>query len=277
MSTALPALLTGGAVALVGSLPAASALRLRALLAPEPAGRTRAVLRYLPRRRSGAVALGAGAGLLLVGPAVGLLVLAAAAAVPRVLAARVAGKARLEERRHALEACAALAAELRAGRTPGEALDAAGALARGPSRAALLAGAAASRWGGDVPRALLAEASPSAVPEVLRGLAACWQVCAGAGSGLAAAVERLADGLRGRQAQERAVAAALAGPRASAGLLALLPLAGTALAAGLGAHPVHVLLHTPLGLGCLVGGAALDVGGLWWTHRLVARAADAVA
>ena len=52
----------------------------------------------------------------------------------------------------------------------------------------------------------------------------------------------------------------------------LLPLAGVALAAGLGARPGYVLLHTPLGVGCLVLGLVLDGTGLWWTARLVARA-----
>ena len=95
------------------------------------------------------------------------------------------------------------------------------------------------------------------------------------GVGLAGAVDRLAEGLRSAQQQELAVQAALAGPRASAGLLAVLPLAGVALAAALGAQPGHVLLHTPVGLGCLLAGAALDALGLWWTARLVDRAGRA--
>jgi len=113
------------------------------------------------------------------------------------------------------------------------------------------------------------------VPEVLRALAACWTVCAGSGSGLAAAVERLEQGLRTEQAQRRAVQAELAGPRATAGMLAVLPAVGLVLAAGLGADPIHVLLHTPLGLTCLVLGLALDVVGLAWTGRFVARAGGA--
>ena len=112
----------------------------------------------------------------------------------------------------------------------------------------------------------------SAVPEVLRALAACWTVCAGSGAGLATAVERLEEGLRAEQAQRRAVDAELAGPRATAGLLAVLPAGGLLLAGGLGADPLSVLLATPVGLLCLLVGLGLDAVGVWWTGRLVASA-----
>lgn len=108
---------------------------------------------------------------------------------------------------------------------------------------------------------------------VLRALAACWTVCARSGAGLAAAVDRLEEGLRAEQAQRRALDAELAGPRATAALLAVLPLVGLLLAAALGADPLRVLLHTPLGLLCLVTGLALDAAGVLWTRRLAARAA----
>jgi tight adherence protein B len=199
----------------------------------------------------------------------------AALLAPRATVLRRRARGRRDERRSVVEACAALAGELRAGRTPAEALAVAAGLASGPTGAALRSAAGTAGWGGDVPAALQAGAAGSAVPEVLGALAACWAVCSAAGSGLAAAVDTVAEGVRARAAQERAVAAVLAGPRASAGLLALLPLAGTALAAGLGARPVHVLLHTPLGLGCLVLGAGLDLLGLLWTRALVTRAAAA--
>ncbi len=272
MSTLLPAVLAGMAVVMAGALPTGAALRLRALPA---VGRPVVARQAVPWRHGPPVAAGVG-GLLVLGPAgAGLAVLAALAA-GRLFAARSAAADRAQERRRAVEACAVLAAELRAGRTPVEALNASAELAVGACARALLSAAHTASWGGDVGAALLAGATAgSAVPEMLRALAACWQVCDRAGSGLAAAVDRLADGLRSRQAQERAVSAALAGPRASAGLLALLPLAGTALAAGLGAHPVHVLLHTPLGVACLLAGAALDALGLWWTARLVSTASRA--
>jgi tight adherence protein B len=181
-------------------------------------------------------------------------------------------RAQDSERHGAAEALAVLSSELRAGRPPSAALVAAAEVATGPVREALAAAGEAGSVGADAVTCLQRAASQSAVPEVLRGLAACWQVCASTGSSLAAAVERLADGLRAEQVQRLAVEAELAGPRATAGLLAVLPLAGIALAAGLGAQPVHVLLHTPLGMACLALGVALDGLGLWWTRRLVAAA-----
>jgi len=200
-----------------------------------------------------------------------LLAAAAAAGLVRVRRARALAAARRDERSRAAEACSALAGELRAGRAPADALDAAAELGSGPFATALRTAAGAVRLGGD-PVPALRPPDGCAVPEVLRALAACWTVCAGSGSGLAAAVERLEEGLRAEQAQRRAVDAELAGPRATAGLLAVLPAGGLLLAVGLGADPLSVLLETPLGLTCLTVGLALDALGVWWTGRLVASA-----
>jgi tight adherence protein B len=185
---------------------------------------------------------------------------------------RQASRDRERERAGAAEALAVLASELRAGRMPADALGAAAGVATGALSGTLSAAATGATFGADPGGALLRAAEGSAVPEMLRGLAACWQVCSATGSSLAAAVDRLADALRAERAQRLAVEAELAGPRATAGLLALLPAAGVALAAGLGARPVHVLLHTALGLACLSVGIGLDLLGLWWTGRIVAAA-----
>lgn len=218
-----------------------------------------------------------------------LLLVGAAVAGVRVRRRQAVSAVRRQERARAMEACAALSAELRAGRSPADALLAAAHVASGPCRTALSTAAGAAALGGSAEVVLRAAADgqsgpgsggPSAgrveavtaVPEVLHCLAACWAVCAGTGSGLAAAVERLEEGLRADGAQRRAVQAELAGPRATAALLAVLPAGGLLMAAGLGADPVRMLLTTPLGLACLTGGLLLDGVGLWWTGRLVERA-----
>lgn len=212
----------------------------------------------------------------LLGPVPALLALVAVECGRRTVAGRRRAADRAAERRQAVEACSALASELRVGRPPAAALTVAADLARGPSRSLLRAAAAAAQFGGDVPAALTMPGptgiAATAVPEVLRSLAACWEVCATSGSGLAVAVDRLEDGLRADLDRRRAVAAELAGPRATAGMLAVLPVAGLLLASGLGADPAGVLLETPLGLVCLTVGLLLDGLGVLWTHRLVARA-----
>lgn len=207
------------------------------------------------------------------GPVVALLAALGAAAAGRWWTQRARAAALAHERARAVEACAALAGELRAGRPPARALSVAAEQAAGASQTALTAAAAAAGLGGDVAQALLPAAGDAgAVPQVLRALAACWTVCAGSGGGLAAAVERLEQGLRAEQDRRRVVQAELAGPRATAGMLAVLPGAGLLLAAGLGADPLHVLLETPVGLVCLFVGLGLDGLGLLWTGRLVRRA-----
>lgn len=177
-----------------------------------------------------------------------------------------------EPRRRAAvtQLCFALAAELRAGRTPAEALVRA-ADTGPPEIGAEMAGVlTASRTGGDVAAALRsAGTNPGA--QGLQRLAACWSVGAGTGAGFALAVERLAGALRGEQRHREDVAAQLAGPRSTARLLAALPLVGLVMSAALGMQPLDFLLGTAYGLASLGLGLGLDAAGLVWTHRLARR------
>ena len=226
--------------------------------------------RLLPlRRRSPPRALFA-LPLLLWGPVVALLGLAALAVATRVALVRRQTRAQGREREALAEVLDVLVGELGAGRSPDVALARAAEVGSGGLAVALRNAAASPAVGADPAQALRAGAEGSAVPQVLRSLATCWQVCAGSGSSLAAAVEQLAHAVAAEQAVRREVAAEVAGPRATAALLAGLPLLGLALAAGLGAHPLDVLLTTPLGLVCLVAGLGLDLLGWWWTIRIVA-------
>jgi len=189
--------------------------------------------------------------------------------------ARRRARARADERAGAAEAMVVLASELRAGRSPEDALRRASEVACGPVAAALAGGVTAGAYGGSVPEALLRHAEASAVPEMLRALAACWRVCQGMGTSLATAVDQLEEGLRADRRTREDVAAELAAPRISALMLAALPLVGLLLGTTMGADPFHVLLRTPLGNGCLVAGVALDLLGLWWTGRIVRKAEGA--
>ncbi|MEU4143127.1 type II secretion system F family protein [Streptomyces parvulus] len=217
----------------------------------------------------------AGLVLALLGASV-LPLIAGAAGVPVLRRTRLAATGRrVRERRQdaVLALCGALAGEVRAGRQPGEALMAAerdsGGL--GDGQAAVLA---AARFGGDVPGALAAAAGrPGA--EGLRGLAACWRVAVDQGAGLAAGLDRLEGALRAERDQRSDLRAQLAGARATAVMLAGLPVLGLLLGVALGSDPLHVLLHTGAGLGCLLAGGLLEGLGVWWVARIVRGAEEA--
>ncbi|MYZ10840.1 hypothetical protein GT028_26280, partial [Streptomyces sp. SID2999] len=110
--------------------------------------------------------------------------------------------------------------------------------------------------------------------EGLLGLAACWRVAVDQGAGLAAGLDRLDGALRAERDQRADLRAQLSGARATALLLAVLPLFGLLLGAAMGADPLRVLLHTGAGLGCLVAGAVFEGAGVWWAARIV-RGAEA--
>ncbi|MFE7230534.1 type II secretion system F family protein [Streptomyces sp. NPDC057596] len=205
-----------------------------------------------------------------------LPVVAGAVGVPLLRRTRLARAARRRQERRAdavIALCGALAGEVRAGRQPGEALLCAardsGGL--GDAQAAVLA---AARFGGDVSAALAAAArQPGA--EGLRGLAACWRVAVDQGAGLAAGLDRLESALRVERDQRADLRAQLSGARATAVMLAGLPVLGLLLGTAMGADPLRVLLHTGAGLGCLVIGGVLEGAGLWWALRIV-RGAEAM-
>ncbi|MFI7401806.1 type II secretion system F family protein [Streptomyces sp. NPDC049541] len=202
-------------------------------------------------------------------------VVAGAAGVPLLRRMRLAAEARRARERRGdavIALCGALAGEVRAGRQPGDGLPHAardsGGL--GSAQAAVLA---AARFGGDVPDALAAAArQPGA--EGLLGLAACWRVAVDQGAGLAAGLDRLEGALRAERDQRADLLAQLAGAKSTAVMLAGLPALGLALGTALGADPLHVLLHTGAGLGCLLVGGLLEGLGMWWAMRIV-RGAEA--
>jgi tight adherence protein B len=66
--------------------------------------------------------------------------------------------------------------------------------------------------------------------------------------------------------------AVVAGPRASAGVLAGLPVLGLLMGSGVGADPWRVLTTTGTGTVLLVAGVALEGAGLAWSARLIRRA-----
>ena len=216
------------------------------------------------------VTLAAGIGALLAGPGGGL----AAAMVTGTATTR--WRAARDRRAAALattglsDALGVLVAELRAGAHPS---DAARAAADGPVDAtrALSAAAAAARLGGNVP-AVSRSAGPVALRSWLGRLADAWSVADRYGIPLADLLDAVRSDTEQRVRLAAEIQARLAGPRATAAVLAGLPLLGLALGHAVGAAPWRVLSDTPVGQGLLVIGTGLACAGVLWSARLVSRA-----
>ena len=131
--------------------------------------------------------------------------------------------------------------------------------------------AAASRMGGDVAGALRAAAQQPGA-EGLDELAAAWEVSERSGAPMARVLDRLGDGIRDERETQREITAGLGPAKATARLMAVLPLFGLGMGVSMGARPVHILLDTVVGSLCLALGAALACAGVWWVDQIAARA-----
>ena len=228
-----------------------------------------ALLRLRLRHLAPAIAVAIPVGLVVGGVngmLVSLLAVEAVGVAVRSAHGRSARKVAMRRDAEWQEACEIVATELRGGRTAEQAIATASAAC-----ADLVPVVRTMQLGGDVVGALRAvPGSPAAV-----GLAAAWATAHASGAGLAGVVERVTGELTEQLALRREIGAELAAPRATARLLALLPLGGMALGAFLGVDPLTMLLGTTTGLVCLSVGSVLAVTGVLWVDRL-ARAAEAV-
>lgn len=217
------------------------------------------------------VALASAAWWLLRGSGVQILVLSGGALVAASVAARLVSGWRLRRltRRRQLvviEFCDALAAEMQAGAAAVIAVQ-----RSSRSWPELASIASVARLGGDVAEALRQRAGETGF-EGLRAVAAAWDVAVHSGAALAGVLDRVAAGLRADDEARSEVTAALGPPRATAKMLAVLPVFGLALGASMEARPLQFLLHTDVGVACLATGVVLALGGVLWVERLATTA-----
>ncbi|WP_162450426.1 type II secretion system F family protein [Phytoactinopolyspora mesophila] len=168
------------------------------------------------------------------------------------------------------EACLALAGELRAGVPPVHALRA--VAAEWPELFGPAAGRVAA--GGDPAAALRSTAAqPGALP--LKAVAAAWEISARTGASLSTVLTAVTDSLRAEESVRREAGSQLASVRATARLLAFLPVATLLLFSTSGTErtPVEFLLGSAYGLACLAAALIFIAAGLSWVER-VSRAAQ---
>lgn len=111
-------------------------------------------------------------------------------------------------------------------------------------------------------------ATSGSAGDVSRRLDAAIHVADESGAPLADVLDRLETDARTLARSRASATSQAAGAQATAVLLAALPVAGIALGEGVGADPVHVLLHTPLGAACAGGAMGFQLAGLAWAQRL---------
>jgi tight adherence protein B len=260
-----PALLVLG-VALL-AWPSGAAGRPRRLTEPGWGG-ARPDLRALAGGPAGpwVFALGSGgAGALLSTPVVAALAAVCGVVAGRALQARGRTAAGERRTRALVEALGVLAAEVRAGRPLPEAATTA---VDGCPDAGMARALEPVLRLGDPPTGPATDESARALVRI----AAAVRLSTRTGCSLAGVVTAVEDDLRARLRAGEELRSAVAGPRASATVLAGLPLLGLLMGSGVGADPWRVLTTTGAGTALLVLGVALELAGLIWSARLVRRA-----
>jgi len=242
--------------------------------APNPGTETVAAHRapHLRLRRLGAAAAGGAAvlGALTVGPNTAAIVgLITAIAAHRLARRRSAARAR-DRTDAVLTAVDAVLGEVRAGAHPATACAAAGADGgHGAVPEAFARAAATAALGGTVAESLTESAHR--IPD-LAAPAAAWRLAEQHGLGMADLLETVRDDLTARRDHARRIDAGMAGARATAAVLAALPVLGIALGQLMGAAPLSVLLGGGIGGTAALIGIGLIGLGLIWTDRITGRA-----
>jgi tight adherence protein B len=159
--------------------------------------------------------------------------------------------------------------ELRVGSHPATASAVAADECGGIASAALRGAASRSRLGGRAADGIAA--SDSLLDAELGRLAAAWRVADEHGLALAELLGAVREDMLGRRRFRERTDASLAGARATALVLAGLPILGVALGQLMGADPLQILLGGGLGGMLLLIGTALGCAGLLWTDAITGK------
>jgi tight adherence protein B len=122
--------------------------------------------------------------------------------------------------------------------------------------------------GGDVEKGLRVVAEASIISAHWGRLAVCWNLAHRHGLAVSHLIAATARDMVERQRLSAGLDASLAGARATATILAALPLFGVLLGQSIGARPVELLLGGGGGGWLLVAGVFLVAIGLAWSDRI---------
>lgn len=176
-----------------------------------------------------------------------------------------------EEGRTLETALDVLVGELRVGAHPVRAFHVAAGESVGAVAVSLRAVAARARLGADVTSGLRAAARSSALPAQWDRLAVCWQLASDRGLAIATLMRAAQRDIAERQRFSARVSSSMAGARATATILAGLPVLGVLLGQLIGARPLRFLLSGHAGGWLLVAGSMLACAGLLWADRITDR------
>jgi tight adherence protein B len=226
------------------------------------------------RRLPGVTAAGAGAvvGLLALGTAGAVVGAVAGALWHRRHVRQQASRTATATANQLADALGRITEELRAGALPAAALG--GTDADGPlARVVLAPAATAAALGEGVPAALTtaADGHPAVAGDVRR-VARAFALAERHGVPAADLLASVLGDIRWRAAFTGRIRAQLAGPRATAAVLAALPGLGIALGELVGAGPLAVLRSGVLGQLLVLVGAGLVAAGAAWTERILRTA-----
>lgn len=264
---------------MTGPVVAALALSISVLVLPSsPRGRLVTPGRVLPRVPPAAagwftVCTGAAA--------VVLLPLTTFLAVAVLAATLVLRYRRRRRRRRALDesrlletAIDVLVGELRVGAHPSRAFAVAADETDGSVANSCRAVAARARLGANVTAGLRSVAITSALPAQWDRLAVCWQLGCEHGLAISTLMRAAQRDIVERQRFSVRLMSAMAGARATAAILATLPVVSMLLGQLVGANPIALLVSGRAGGWLLVVGVTLVCGGLLWSDCITDRLAS---